>query len=434
MKLPATFLFVATLTLPAVADNWPQWRGPLLNGSTPEKGLVPAWSKTENIVWSTPLPGYSGSTPVIWDDHVFVCSPDEQKNLLLFALDRRTGQVRWKQQVAANANIEKGRNNSTSPSPVTDAQRVIALFASGDLAAFDFAGKELWKRNLANEHGKFQNMWIYGSSPLLHGGKLYIQVLQHHPPDYDHALDDKPSRESFLLCVDPATGKDHWRHIRPTEAVSEAMEAYTTPLPHQAKSGLQIIVVGGDYVTAHSPEDGREIWRCGGLNDRKEKYWRIVPSPVAWGNLVFASGPKRDPLLAIRDDGHGLVTDTHTAWKFQEFPTDCVTPLVYQDKLFVLDGDRQMMTSLEPATGKRLWQGNLGTREIFRASPTGADGRIYCISENGTAVVLEAGNEFKILSTFQMGEAPVRSSIAVAHGQLFVRTAKALYCVGGQKP
>jgi outer membrane protein assembly factor BamB len=146
--------------------------------------------------------------------------------------------------------------------------------------------------------------------------------------------------------------------------------------------------------------------------------------------MVFACGPKRDPVLAIRDGGKGLVTARHIAWEFKEFPSDCVTPLYYQNLLFVLDGDRQELTCLEPKTGEKKWQGNLGVREIFRASPTGADGKIYCLSENGTAVVLDAGDQFKILSTIRMGEPPVRSSIAAAQGHLFIRTAQNLYCIG----
>jgi len=155
---------------------------------------------------------------------------------------------------------------------------------------------------------------------------------------------------------------------------------------------------------------------------------------VVANGIIIACSPKRDPVLGIRDGGKGLVTDTALAWRFKEFPSDCVTPLVYRNQLFVLDGDRQVMTCLDPKTGQKKWQGNLGLREIFRASPTGADGRIYCLSENGTAVVLDAGQEFKILSTIPMGEAPVRSSIAVAHGQLFIRTAQHLYCVGKPSP
>ncbi len=419
-----------TFAWAAQAENWPQWRGPFFNGSTTEKGLVDTWSKTENVLWVTPLPGYSGSTPIVWDDHVFVSSPDDKKNLLFFCLDRKTGKVRWQKQVVENGDIEKGRNNCTSPSPVTDGKVVVVMYATGDVAAFDFDGKQLWTRQLAKDYGKFQNMWIYGSSPMLYEGKLYIQVLQHNPPDYEHARDDKPSRESFLLCLDPATGKDLWRHVRPSEAVSEAQEAYTTPIPHLAKGGTQIIVVGGNYLTAHSPSTGEEIWRCGGLNLRNEKYWRIVPSAVCAEGLVFASGPKRDPLLAIRDNGRGVVTDTHIAWQFKDYPPDCVTPLLYLGKLFVLDGDRQVITCLDPLTGDKKWQGNLEMREIFRASPTGADGKLYCVSESGTALVLEAGPEFKILSTIHMEEQPVRSSIAVAHGQLFIRTGKNLYCIG----
>jgi outer membrane protein assembly factor BamB len=318
-----------------------------------------------------------------------------------------------------------------SPSPATDGKKAFSLFATGDLAAFDFAGQEIWKRNLAKEYGGFAIMWIYGSSPMLYVSKLYVHVLQRNPrPDnYTHASDNKAERESYLLCIDPQTGKNLWRHVRSTEAVNEAQEAYSTQIPYEGKSGAEVLVVGGDYITAHSPVTGAELWRCGGLNVRKELFWRIVPSPVAADGMIIACGPKRDPVLGIKDGGHGLVTDTHIAWRFEEFPSDCVTPLYYQEKLFVLDGDRQVMTCLEPQTGRTIWQGNLGVREIFRASPAGADGKIYCVSENGTVVVLEAGKEFQVLSTIHMGEAPVRSSIAVAHAELFIRTARNLYCV-----
>ena len=423
------------ITASVRAENWPQWRGPYFNGSTSEKDLPTQWSKTENVVWVTPLPGYSSATPVVWEDCVFVSSPDEQKDLLLLCLDRKTGRVRWR-KVVAGKDRQTGRNNMASPSPVTDGKKVFILFATGDLAAFDFSGQELWKRNLANEYGRFANMWMYGSSPMLYRGRLYVQVLQANPrpEDYTHALGDKPERESFLLCLDPQTGKNLWRHVRPTDAVDESQESYTTPIPYAGKQGEEIIIVGGDYVTAHSLDTGAELWRCGGLNVRKEHYWRTVPSAVAAEGMIIACSPKGDPVLGIKDGGKGLVTDTHTVWKSKEFSSDCVTPLYYRQKLFVLDGDHQMMTCLEPKTGAKQWQGNLGVRDIFRASPAGADGKIYCLSESGTAVVLDAGNEFKILFTIRMGEAPVRSSIAVAHGALFIRTARNLYCVRNPGP
>jgi len=432
MKYICVILGAAVALSAAVqAENWPQWRGPYFNGSTTEKSLPVEWSKTENVAWASPLPGHSGATPAVWDDSIFVSSPDPQKNLLLLCLDRKDGKVRW-QKVVGTGNRDKGRNNMASPSPVTDGKSVFVLFGTGDLAAYDFSGKELWARSLAKDYGRFSINWLYGSSPLLYQGKLYIQVIQQTPipADYSQAQDGKPDRDSYLLCLDPKTGTNLWRHIRPTDATSEAMEAYSTPIPCVGGNGTEILVVGGDYTTAHSPETGAELWRCGGLNERKQEYWRIVPSPVVAGGMIIACGPKRDPVLGIRDGGKGLVTDTHIAWRFKEFPSDCVTPLFYQGKLFVLDGDRQMMTCLEPQTGEKQWQGNLGLREIFRASPTGADGKIYCVSENGTVVVLDAGPAFKVLATLRLGEAPVRSSIAVAGGRLFIRTARHLYCIG----
>ena len=328
--------------------------------------------------------------------------------------------------------MDKGRNNMASPSPVTDGKSVFVMFGTGDLAAFDFSGNELWKRNLAREYGRFSINWIYGSSPLFHQGKLYIEVIQQNPvpPGYAQAQDGNPDRESFLLCLDPKTGRNLWRHVRSTDATSEATEAYTTPIPSAGRNGTEIIVVGADYTTAHSPDTGAELWRCGGLNDRHEKFWRIVPTPVVAAGMIIACGPKRDPVLGIKDGGKGLVTGTHIAWRFKEVPADCVTPLFYQKKLFILDGDRQTLACLDPQSGAKQWEGNLGVREIFRASPTGADGKIYCLSESGTVVIVEAGASFKILSTIQMGESPVRSSIAVSHGQLFIRTARNLYCIG----
>lgn len=413
------------------AENWGHWRGPEFNGSTTETGLPETWSKTEGVAWVTPLPGYSGATPVVWGDSVFVSSPDKERNLTLMCLDRKDGKVRW-QKIVSAGDREKGRNNMASPSPVTDGKSVFVIYGTGDLAAFDYAGHELWKRNLAKEYGRFSINWIYGASPLLYNGKLYVEVLQRNPvpPGYTSAIDGRPDRESFLLCLDPKTGRNIWRHIRPTDALDESQESYASPIPCAGKSGPEIIMVGGDCTTANDAKTGDELWRCGGLNAHNNSTFRMVPSPVVADGMIIACAPKREPVFGIRDGGKGLVTDTRIAWSFQEFPSDCVTPLYYKGKLFVLDGDKQMMTCLDPKTGAKKWDGSMGTREIFRSSPTGADGKIYCISERGTVVVLSAGDEFKILATIPMGEEPVRASIAAADGHLFIRTAQNLYCIG----
>jgi outer membrane protein assembly factor BamB len=427
---PLHLAFGILALVDASAANWPQWRGPSFNGSTEEQGLPTTWDKTDNVVWVAPLPGFSGATPIIWEDHVFVTSPDAERRLLLICLDRKTGQRRW-EKILATGNREVGRNNMASPSPVTDGKRVFALFATGNLAALDFKGNQLWARDLAADYRPFANMFIYGASPMLFRGKLYIQVLQRNPVPggYAHARHEKSDRESFLLCLDPATGKNVFRQLRPSEAQGESQEAYSTPIPCESSASPEILVLGANYLTAHNPETGAEIWRCGGLNARGEKAWRIVPSPVVADGIIIACAPKRDPVFGIRDGGRGLVTGTHIAWQFKEFPSDCSTPLYYRGKLFVLDSDRRILTRLDPQTGDKMAQVNLGVREPFRASPTGADGKIYCVAEDGTAVVLSAGDELRILSTIAMGEAPVRSSIAVAHGQLFLRTARNVYCV-----
>jgi len=210
----------------------------------------------------------------------------------------------------------------------------------------------------------------------------------------------------------------------------ESQESYASPIPCVGKSGPEILMVGGDCATASDANTGEELWRCGGLNSRNDSTFRIVPSPVFADGIVVACAPKHEPVFGIKDGGKGLVTDTRVAWSFREYPSDCVTPLYYKGKLFVFDGDKDMMTCLDPKSGTKKWEGNVGVREIFRASPTGADGKIYCIGERGTVVVLSAGDEFKILATIPMGEEPVRASIAAADGHLFIRTAQNLYCIG----
>src|SRR5271154_2556574 len=175
------------------AENWPQWRGPFLDGSTTETNLPDTFSKTENVLWSAPLPGSAHATPIIWDDSVFINSPDADGNLLLLCLDRKTGKVRWQKQVSTG-NRTKGRNNMASPSPVTDGKTVWTMFGTGDLAAYDFSGKELWTRHLTKEYDRFVINWLYGCSPLLYKNRLYVEVLRRGPSD------------SFVLCLDPQTG------------------------------------------------------------------------------------------------------------------------------------------------------------------------------------------------------------------------------------
>jgi outer membrane protein assembly factor BamB len=322
-----------------------------------------------------------------------------------------------------------------SPSPVTDGKTVWVLFGTGDMAALDFSGKVLWQRNLGADYGKFAIMWLYGSSPLLFDGRLYVQVLQRSPApaDYPGLAGAAGDRESYLLALDPATGKTLWKHVRQTPAVIEAMESYATPVPHKVGGKTQLLIVGGDCLTGHDPATGKEFWRGFGLNPKAGQFMRIVPSPVSAGDLAIACGPKKEPMLAFRTDKTGDITESGLAWKFDEKKTpDVCTPVYWDGKLFALDGDSHTLTCFNAKTGEKLWQGEVPERgTVIRASPTLADGRLYIINEKGTAHVIDAtAKEFKILATNVLPDENVRGSIAVSDGQLFIRGTQYLYCIG----
>jgi len=413
-------------------ENWPQWRGPLLNGSTTETNLKARFSKQEDLQWSTPMPGRGGATPVVWGDAIFVPSTDARKNLVLLCVDRATGKVRWQRVVGAGDRVS-GKNNMASCSAVTDGRRVYALFGTSDFAAFDFDGALVWQIRMREQFGTFAEMFLYGASPLLFEDRLYVSLLQRNPPTYGHATDQMPERKSWLICLDTSTGRVLWNHERATDAREEAMEAYTTPMPFAGGKGTEIIVVGADCVTAHRPDDGSEVWRYAGLNQSKNPGGRIVPSAVSAPGFLFAIGPKREQLVALRGCGSGMVGEAGVVWRMTANIPDVPTPLFYQGRLFVLDGDRQTLTCFQPENGKKIWQVRLGIRDIFYASPTGADGKIYCLSESGTLVVLSAGATPGVLSTTSFGEGPCMSSVVVSDGCLLIRTAEFLHCLRAGK-
>ena len=196
-RLTFTAITLAMFSSLAQAENWPQWRGAAFNGSSTEKNLPESWTK-ETVKWAVPLPGPSGATPAVWGDAVFLTSPDAQKNLLLICVNRKDGKVRWQKQITSG-DINKGKGNMASPSPVTDGKSVFVLFGTGDFAAVDFDGNILWQRNLGADYGRFAIMWLYGSSPLLFNGKLYLQVLQRTPApaDYPGLAGGDPARGDF---------------------------------------------------------------------------------------------------------------------------------------------------------------------------------------------------------------------------------------------
>jgi len=439
-RLLATLGAAALLALavpPARAENWPHWRGPLFNGSSPETGL-PAELDKDRPAWVAPMPGHSSATPIVWGDRVFVSSTDaDTKALLAIGLGAADGKVLWQRRLGTDARAP--RNDMASPSPCTDGRRVFFLYGTGDLAALDPDGKVLWTRDLAKDFGNFAIKFGYSSSPLLYQDRLYVTVLR-RPKPYSGPAGAEGPLDSFLLAIDPVTGEDRWRHVRPTDALDESYESYATAIPHERAGRAELLLLGGDYLTAHDPASGKETWRFG-LNAGRLSNWRVIPSPVPWQDLVFAAEPRGNRLLAVRAARPGARPGAAPAWAFEERATDSATPLVYRDALYILQSDKAdpvvrnsrrspviFLFRLDPKTGAERWRGELGPGGAWRASPTGADGKIYCLSEEGEVVVLAAADEFKVLSRTMLGDGPTQSSIAVAGGRLYVRTERRLYC------
>lgn len=425
--LALTIIFV--LITSANAEDWTQWRGPFFNGSSDEKDLPSSWSKTENVLWVATMPGTGQSTPIIWQDRVFITAIEkESKKMWALCLNRSDGKELWKHEMGTGFFTRTG-NSGASPSPITDGERVYFLFGTTEFVAYDMDGNLLWQRNIEKDHGKIQISFGYGASPLLYKGKLYISVIHRYSAVEPEA--GKPEPVSYLLCIDPETGKDVWRHERRTDAVQESMEAYTTPYPFEGKDGTLIIVAGGDYVTAHDLADGKEVWRTHDTNPNKRKNYRLVPTTVSVDEAIIFCEARGKAMFAIKGSGSGQLSEGELMWTVRENAPDVCTPLVMDGKLFVLDGNKKVMSCLDPKTGEVYWRGDLNTEGRFQASPTGADGKIYCISMGGEVVVLSAGDKFQMLSNVDMsGEGTCRSTISIAYGQLFVRTPQNLYCIG----
>ena len=416
------------------ADNWPQWRGPNFNGSSTETKLPEQFSKTENVKWSTPLPGPSAATPVVWQEHLFVSSSDPSNKLMrALCLDRKSGKMLWNHEAGPGYNIDP-MSNFASPSPVTDGKLAIFFYGNGDLAAYDFSGTKVWALNVQKEYGPFAFNWTYGASPLLNQGQLILQVLQRDEPVHGRGRTDGPI-DSYLLALDPQTGKKLWQHARPSQARMESHEAYSTPVPFTDKGRTELLVVGGDCISGHSPHDGSELWRWGTWNPTHITHWRLVPSAVTGGGVILACAPKGSPIYAFKAGGKGTLDDSWIAWKSQEreVSSDVATPLFYKGRFYVVNGERRTISRVDPATGKADWTGDLQSRIKIESSPTGADDKIYFQNFRGEVFVVAAADKFKLLHTAPMGdegEDRTRSSIAVSQGNLFIRTAQRLYCIG----
>lgn len=425
-----------TLTLALVAaasaENWAHWRGPTWNGSTTEANLPAKFSKTDQVKWVASLPGVGPNTPIIHGDRVFTSViEDVTDKQLALCFDRKTGKELWREEIGVGTRVDR-RSNMAGPSPTTDGKTVVFFFGTGDLAGLTVDGTKLWQRSVTGEYGDFAFQWTFSSGPTFYDGRVYLQVLQRNTPVHGRG---KQNGESYILAIDPLTGKNIWRHVRPSKAAAESLEAFSTILPDEQGGRKQLLVVGGDAISGHDPKTGKELWRWGTWNPTRIGHWRLVPSPVAGAGVALACAPKGSPVYAVKLDGTGNLGDDALAWRSADknVSSDVSTPLFYDGDFFVLNSDRRALTRVDPQSGETAWQvEKLPSRAKYEASPTAGDGKIYVISHSGEAAVIDAKTG-KVLHETNMGETGTRDnrpSIAISQGNLFIKVDHKLYCIG----
>ncbi len=437
--LSALFLLLST----ANAQDWPNWRGPHHDGSTEVEGLPATFSKSENVHWAAGLPGPGASTPIVIGERIFLTAIDgEAGELLAICLDRDGGEERWIEMAgsgyrpggAGSKTALHRRSNYASPSAATDGERVVFFFGNGDLVCYDLEGERLWARNLQKDYGDFAFQWTFSASPTIFGGKLFMPILQRDEPARGVGKD---GGESFLLALDVKSGEQVYRHVRPSDARMESLESFATAIPYRGKEREELLIVGGDVITGHDPATGKELWRWGTWNPgHREEWWRVVPSPVVGAGMALACGPKGAPVCAVRLGGEGTLDDDSLAWKSggrrDPVTTDVPTPLFFDGDFFVLSDLRESLTRVDAATGEREWTIRLPGEYKWRASPTGADGRIWLLDHGGHVVVVDAKSG-EVVHRVSMGEEDddfIRSTIVVADRSLFVRTNTTLFRIG----
>ena len=412
---------------PARAAQWPEWRGPLATGVAPRADPPIEWSEDKNLQWKSEIPGEGHSTPVVWNDQIFLTAAiptgepfpprhdrapgvhdsrpiDHAYQFVVLSVARTTGKIRWQTPVKTEIPHEGGHYTASlaSNSPVTDGQAVYAFFGSRGLHALDMEGKILWQRDF----GEMQTKHAHGegASPALAGETLVV--------NWDHR------GQSFVAAIDTKTGKDRWRRNR------DEVTSWATPIMVEEGGRTQVVVSGTERVRAYDLETGEVVWECGGLSAN------VVASPVAGDGMLFAaSSYDTRALLAIRLAGaKGDLTGTEAiVWSRTRGTPYVPSPLLYQGGLYFLRHYQPILTRLDAATGVEQ-PGPIrlgGLRDIY-ASPIAAAGRVYVTDRHGRTLVVSAGPEPELLADNQLDDRFNASAVAVGK-QLLLRGEKSLY-------
>lgn len=398
--LPRGLFVVAALCFPAAASaaDWSQFRGPNATGVSDDKNLPVEWSKTKGIAWRAELPGRGASSPVVVGSRVYVtCSSgtrDDRLHALCFDAD--TGKQLWHRQLqGTGSTAAHPKTCMAANTPVADDTGVYALFATGDLAAFDADGSLRWYRSLVGDYPSIANAVGMASSPVLAGGRLVVPM--------DNA------GESFVAALDTQYGKNVWKTERPREI------SWTTPLVRTVGSGPEVLFSGPKGLTAYDAATGVARWtfKAGGGS---------IPVGVLDGDSLYlpVGGVSR-----FKIDATGVAEKPE--WAARDARTGYASPLVYAGKVYAADKDG-FVTCVDAKTGKQDYKERV--KGAFSASPVAGDGKVYFLNETGSCTVVDArADGFEVLATNDLGEGSLGTP-AIARGRLFVRTDKALYAIG----
>lgn len=382
---------------------WPQWRGPSGQGVVEGAAYPDTWSDRENVRWKVAVPGRGHSSPIVWKDRIFLTAAHDGARRVVLCFRRRDGKLLWEAVAPQPESVEKlyRKNSYATATPVTEGERVYALFGNGGLLAVDFNGKQVWHYSFgatSNYHGP-------GGSPLLYKDRVILYQDQR--------------TDSFVAAIHAKTGRLLWRTPR------QERVGWGTPIAIRAGDRDEIIVSGQFAVRAYDPDTGRELWTARGNTVE------VTPTPAVGHGLVFCSSGRAGPTLAIRPGGSGDVTQTHIVWQTPRGSPFIPSPQVYGDYLYLVNDMTSIATCLEAKTGETLWQGRLGEarRESFSASPIAMNGKVFFTNDDGETFVVAAGPEFKLLRVNRLGEQTLATP-ALVEGKWYFRTASHLIAIG----
>ena len=406
---------------PIAAENWPSWRGPTGDGRSPERGLPTHWTATENVAWQVPLPAPGNSTPIVWNQRVFLTqASDDGHQRWLICFNRTDGRELWRSGVRHDQpELTHETNPQCSASPATDGERVLAFFGSAGLFCYSLEGKELWKRDF----GPLRHIWGHGASPVIAGDSVFLNL--------------GPGENTRLICLDSKTGELRWQHREPGGASGEPqggvpgkwLGSWGDPLLRRVGSRDELFMAYPGRMAAFDPASGRELWTCGGLTPL------FYTSPLFENDTVVAMGGYNGMAAAIRAGGSGDVTATHRLWTVDKTRQRIGSGVIHDRHIYILT-DPGIAECRDLSNGSLVWEERLKgpgpTAQNWSSLVLSADGLCHAVNQGGDGFVFRASPRFELLATNPTGEKTIASP-AVSDGQLFIRSHRTLRCIGSPK-